>query len=372
MTGRVSRPSHPSHNHRSATAPSFPPPPGAIKGRRHELRVLAAALRRSPDLPIVLLGGGGTGKSLLACALGHQVARGFPGGIHWFRVGVWDHRTLFEMLALHFGGARGSDGAGVRAALAARARALIVLDNHENDRAMARFLEALRGCPVTWVLTARRCLLSGVSIFPVVAPLATAAQPAFPRVAALTSLLRWNPLALAIADAIVASGAAGSAALRAWLVARGAGLVTVMEDEDDVVEVRLLCDWAWARLPAGARRMLAVLAHGQGDHVGTSSLRALSGVGAAAADCLRRLRRWRLVQEPLRDRFTLHAVVRRAMARRTRFAPARFFSHYARLLEQRPDLLELEQSNLFAAMDYAHQASDLGGSLRIERLLARL
>jgi len=43
---------------------------------------------------------------------------------------------------------------------------------------------------VTWVLTARRCLLSGVSIFPVVAPLATSAATAFPRVAALTRRLQ--------------------------------------------------------------------------------------------------------------------------------------------------------------------------------------
>jgi hypothetical protein len=95
-------------------------------------------------------------------------------------------------------------------------------------------------------------------------------------------------------------------------------------------------------------------------------------VGAGAAAGLRQLRRWRLVQEPMRDRFTLHAVVRRAVARRTRFSQARFFAHYARLLEQHPDLSELEQSNLFAAMDHAHQASDLAASLRIERLLTRL
>src|SRR6266404_9751824 len=107
--------------------------------------------------------------------------RAFSGGIHWLRVGGWDHRTLFEMLALRFGARRDGDGgdsrggagtgAGLRRALMARDRTLIVLDNHENDRAMARFLETLRGCPVTWVLTARRCLLAGVSIFPVVAPL---------------------------------------------------------------------------------------------------------------------------------------------------------------------------------------------------------
>jgi hypothetical protein len=367
---------------RSTSTATFPPRPPDIKGRKSELRILTAALRGSPATPIVLLGGGGTGKSLLACALGHRVARAFPGGIHWLRVGGWDHRTLFEMLALRFGARRGGGGGSgdggvnvgvqLRRALMARDRTLIVLDNHENDRAMARFLETLRGCPVTWVLTARRCLLAGVSIFPVVAPLITAAQPAFPRVAGLTKLLRWNPLALGIADAIVGSRAATAAALGDWLLSRGVDRVMVMQDEDDVAEVRLLVDWTWRRLPPGARRMMAVLAHAQGDHMGVESLRALSGVGRAAPACLRGLRRWLLVQEPLAGRLTLHAVVRRAVAGRTRFSQARFFDHYARLLEERPRLLELEQSNLFAAMDHAHQTSDLGASLRIERLLEGL
>ena len=35
---------------------------------------------------------------MLACALGHRVGRRFPGGIHWFRVGAWDARTIGEML----------------------------------------------------------------------------------------------------------------------------------------------------------------------------------------------------------------------------------------------------------------------------------
>ncbi len=364
MAVAVSLPSRPST--------SFPPRPTAIKGRTAELRTLTAMLRRSPATPVVLLGGGGTGKSLLACALGHRLLPGIPGGIHWFRVGVWDHRTLLQLLGLRLGVARDGDPAALRAALDARGRSLIVLDNHENDRAMARFLEALRGCPVTWVLTARRCLLSGVSIFPVVAPLATSAATAFPRVAALTRLLRWNPLALGIADAIVGSRAASVGALRAWLLDAGVERVTVMADEDDVPEVRLLVDWAWPRLPPGARRMMAVLAHAQGDHMGAASLRVLSGAGARAPALLRQLQRWQLVQEPLAARFTLHAVVRRTVVGRTTFPQRRFFVHYAGLLERRPSLLDLEQSNLFAAMDHAHTTSDLGGSLRLERLLERL
>jgi hypothetical protein len=67
---------------------------------------------------------------------------------------------------------------------------LIVLDNHENDGAIQRLFEALAGTRATFVITARRCLLSGVFIYPVTAPLVISGSAAFPRVAALTRLLR--------------------------------------------------------------------------------------------------------------------------------------------------------------------------------------
>ena len=55
---------------------------------------------------IALVGAGGSGKSMLACALGHRLARRFEGRLDWFRVGAWDFRTLVEMLALRFGTSR--------------------------------------------------------------------------------------------------------------------------------------------------------------------------------------------------------------------------------------------------------------------------
>jgi DNA replication protein DnaC len=55
---------------------------------------------------LALVGAGGSGKSMLAATLAHRLARHFPGGIHWFRVGAWDFRTLTEMLALRFGTTR--------------------------------------------------------------------------------------------------------------------------------------------------------------------------------------------------------------------------------------------------------------------------
>jgi hypothetical protein len=311
---------------------------------------------------------------MLACALGHRVRRGFAGGAHWFRVGAWDARTLGEMLAVRFGTPRDRQTLfpALRKRLSRARPTFIVLDNHEDDRAMARFLDELRSAHATWIITARRCLLSGVSIFPVTAPLVTQGKAAFPRVAQLTGLLRHNPLALDMADALVSSRAIGVRALERWLRESGVDRVRAVSHEDDLPEVTLLVDWAWQRLDPVARRLLAVLAHVAGDHVAQDSLFALANVGTAGARSLDLLRRWHLVQEPFRDRVALHAVVRFALHRRTKFDERRIFRHYLALLETHPERFDLEQTHLFAAMDFAHTSSNLGQALRIERLLRTL
>ena len=325
---------------------------------------------------LALVGAGGSGKSLLAAALAHRLARRFAGGIHWFRVGAWDFRTLTEMLALRFGTPRDRHALvpGIRAYLERGGERLLVLDTHEDDQAMARFLDALSGTPATFLITARRCLLAGVLVYPVTAPLITSGRSAFPRVAALTRELRWNPLALDIADAMVASRAASVAELGAFLEANGIGTVRVIDHEDDLPEVALLVAWAWKRLSLRARRMLGVLSHVEGDTVDLESLAELARIRtrADAQEAISSLETWHLVQEPMARRYTVHAVVRHAVRRRTRFAPEVLFEHYVALLEAHPERLMIEQTHLFAAMDHAHRVSDLSSMLRIERLLQQL
>ena len=351
----------------------FPPAPRGLKGRAGELTTLARTIESTAPARLALVGAGGSGKSMLACALGHRLSPRFGRRIHWFRVGAWDFHTLLEMLALRFGTSRerGRMVAELRAFLSDEER-LIVLDNHEDDRAMSRLLDALAGTRASFVVTARRCLLAGVLIFPVTAPLVTSGRAAFPRVAGLTRLLRWNPLALDIADAIVRSRASTAAKLEAFLEDEGVARVRVIDHEDDLPEVALLVAWAWARLSPESRRILGALSHVEGDHVDLESLAHLARVPRGAAKAVRALERWHLVQEPFRARYAVHAVVRHAVAPRTTLAPARVFAHYVSLLEQHPERLQWEQTHLFSAMDHAHRTSNLDGMLRIERLLGML
>jgi hypothetical protein len=151
----------------------------------------------------------------------------------------------------------------------------------------------------------------------------------------------------------------------------GVTRVRALEHEDDLPEIALLVEWAWSRLSVEARRALAVLAHVEGDHVDAASLAKLARV-ARLGPVLGALGRWHLVQEPLRERYALHAVVRHAVARRTRPAPERAFEHYVTLLERHPERLELEQTHLFAAMEHAYRNSDMNALLRVNALAERL
>jgi len=355
---------------------AFPPRPRPFHGRASELATLAAACRTGLHPRLALVGPGGSGKSTLAAALGHRLRRDYPGGLEWVRVGGWDHRTLIDMLAIRLGvplgrlDERARRLAAVRRRLRERGPTFIVLDNHEDDREMARFLNALAGTPAFWLLTARRCLLAGVSVFPVVSPLVTVGRSPFPAVAELTALLRWNALALDVSDALVRAGAVTAPALGRWLVEHGVGRVAAIAHEDDLPELRLLVRWVWPRLDAGGRRLLTTLAHLQGDHADARSLSALARCRGGAS--LARLRRWHLVQEPLPGRFTVHATIRHAVVARTRFDQRRAVEHFVRLLERDPTRLDLEQTHLFAALDYAHTTSDFPFGQRLTRLLERL
>ncbi len=343
-----------------------------MKGRGAELRTLERTIAAARPTRIALVGSGGSGKSMLAAALGYRLRAAFGGRIDWFRSGAWNFYTLSEMLALRFGTGLGEGRVErLRQFLARGPERLIVLDNHEDDNAMERLFEAFSDSNATFVITARRCLLSGVLIFPVIAPLVTSGQRAFPRVAALTRLLRWNPLALDIADSIVASRAVSAKALGNFLRDAGVTRVRALEHEDDLPEIALLVDWAWRRLCVEARRALAVLAHVEGDHVDAVSLAKLARV-ARLGPALAELERWHLVQQPLPERYALHAVVRHAVARRTKPAPDRVFAHYVTLLERHPERLELEQSHLFAAMEHAYRKSDMNALLRVNALAHRL
>ena len=78
-----------------------------MKGRSAELSTLARTIAAARPTRIALVGSGGSGKSMLAAALGHRLRAAFGGRVDWFRSGAWGFYTLSEMLALRFGTGRG-------------------------------------------------------------------------------------------------------------------------------------------------------------------------------------------------------------------------------------------------------------------------
>lgn len=283
-------------------------------------------------------------------------------------------RTLAAMMALRFGvRPHGRDPLrSVRQFFIDAGPSLVVLDNHEDDRSTAALLDGLRAAPVSWVITARRSLLSGVTVFPVVPPLVTAGKSPFPRVAPITRLLRWNPVALDLADALVEAGVTEVEPLGKWLEDKGIERVRPVDHEDDLPEVALLVERAWRAIPEASRRMLGVLAHMGGDHMDAASLGELASAGAHARRALDRLVQLRLVQEPLAGRFTLHATVRHAVVKRTEPLPDRLFHHYVTLLGGDPSRADVEQTHLFSAMDHAQEKGDLAMILRVQKVAEAL
>lgn len=331
-------------------------------------------MRASHPTVLALVGAGGSGKTTLAAALGHRLRKHFEGRVGWLRVGAWDPTTVAKMMAMEMGLPSARALPALAKALGAAGPSLIVLDNHESDRTTAAILDALRGAPVTWILTARRCLLGGVTPFPVVPPLIARREHPFPAIAPLTRLLRWHAVALDIADALVGSGRIEVAKLEARLRARGVGRIVPVDHEDDVPEVRAVVEEALACLGQGARRSLSVLAAMGGDHMDVAWLARLAhGARASVATrALDELRSLRLVQEPLPGRLTLHATVRHALSLLLPADADALAVRMLALLEAHPERLRAEQTHLYALMDWAQAEARLEVILRVQDLAERL
>lgn len=353
------------------SVPAFPDFPSSFRGRDRETRVLSALIRAQHPATVALVGGGGSGKTTLATALGHRLRGHFHGRLFWLRIGDWDRGTVAELMALQLGArAPGTAISRLRRALGA-ADTLVILDNHESDAVTSRLLNDLRGLPVSWIITARRCLLGGVTLFPVVPALLHDRRNPFPAIAQLTRLLRWNPVALDLADAMVASGHCAVAELERRLRARHVDRVTVVAHEDDIPEVRAIVAEVKKYLPAAARRMLRVLAAMRGETMDEDSLCELARARQPRA--LEELTRSRLVQTPRKGRFTLHATVRHAIAAEGDASSLRdeIGAHYLNRFEASPDRMEGEDTQLFALMDWAQDKGDLGLILRVKSLADR-
>ncbi len=349
----------------------FPPFPSSFVGRKRELDDLVRLVRAEHPTALALVGAGGSGKTTIAAALGHRLRRFFGGRLDWVRVGAWDRATVVQMLSLQLGCRfEGSGLARVERSLIQRGPSFVVLDNHEDDRVTAGILDALRGAPVTWVVTARRCLLGGVTIVPVAPARVEARLAPFPRVASLTRLLRSHPVALDIADALVSSGVAPLDGLERRLRARGVGRIRPIEHEDDLPEVRAVVGEAFRALSPDGKRLLAILAGMGGDSMSTQTLLA---IGKAKRDALEELSSLRVSQRPGPDRHTVHATVRYALKKIVRSDPSdRIARHYLAMFARAPETMLDEPTQVYALLDWAQDRKELSTSLRVQSLAAEL
>ena len=72
------------------------------------------------------------------------------------------------------------------------------------------------------------------------------------------------------------------------------------------------------------------------------------------------------------ERVATREATRRALEKRTKPDPARYFEHYVSLLEQHPNRIAREQTHLFAAMNLARSAGGVDAAVRLKRRLSRL
>ena len=182
-------------------------------------------------------------------------------------------------------------------------------------------------------------------------------------------MLRWNPLALDIADAIVASRAASAAALARDPRRRGHAPRTRHRPRGRSARGRAARRVGWRRLPRGepphAQRCSRT---SSGDHVDVESLARLArrpvraGLAPLVALAPRAGADARSLRAPRRRaarRADAHALRSGALLRRTT----------SRCSSASPARLQWEQTHLFAAMDWAYRAADRSRILRVEALL---
>jgi tetratricopeptide (TPR) repeat protein len=349
-------------------------------GREVELAILEKTLLDGRTVAITSLEGmAGVGKTSLAAHLAHRLRSHFPDGVLWARLDTSDPITILSSFAAAYGRDVSdypdldSRSRVVRDLLAEK-RALVVLDNAEQDEQVEPLLPATGHCAV--IITTRRRDLWSIrrALHLALQPFEPERQEAltlFARVlgekvvnghqaelAAIADLLGHLPLAVDIAASRLAHEPG-------WTVS--AFLARLRQEQQRLGELtygdatlRLSCTVSYRALPAGQQQFFASLGVFGGEEFSTEGAAHVAEMALTEAeDCLRALHRFCLVQLNRPGRWRLHPLLRHYAREQLHGDDAwlllvDYFVTYAARNSKDYPLLQLEFDNLIYSLEVAH------------------
>jgi tetratricopeptide (TPR) repeat protein len=323
---------------------------------------------------------GGVGKTALAAHIAYRLRPHFPDGVLWARLDTSDTMTILGAFADAYGRdvSRYTDQESrsqvVREVLANK-RALIILDNARHSNEVAPLLPPTGACAVIVTTRhrdlsstrfARRCSIGcfdkkGLEAFDLFSKVLgeERAQKDRAALAEIADLLGQLPLAVDIAASRLAYESNWSATEFLKRIHQERRRLDELDYED--LSVRVSFNLSHSELALDDQRFFAALGVFSGEDFGVDAVAyVLERASEEAQDHLRRLSGLSLIQPGRAGRYRLHPLLRDyARARATDPLVAQrmveFYVSYVEIHERDYDCLELENSNLFAALD---QASD--------------
>ena len=349
-------------------------------GREREIEALRRVLLGEQAVKLCSLHGmAGAGKTVLATHLAYQLRHHFPDGILWARVDNTDTLSILSSFARAYGLEVGeyqdaeNRSRAVRELLAHK-RVLIVLDNVETSDQAQPLLPPSGSCAV--ILTSRRhdlAVARGAQRFQIDSfEQGDDALQLFSKLlgkenverehTALTeiaALLGHLPLALDIAASRMANEPGWSATEFLARLRREESRLDELVYENQ--SVRLSFNLSYQRLSGEQQRIFHILGIFAGEDFSPEAVTSVADLKTGmGSDHLRSLYALSLVQLGRPGRYRLHPLLRDLALEQTASADTlhrlvTFFAQYAETNQDDYPAIDLENANLFAALEIAFQ-----------------